>query len=166
VLAFDSSTRDFYSTNNTAVIATFADVLRAYDINGANGVDVHTTLTNVNTIATGHVARVDNPHSVTAAQVGADPAGTSTALTNGCATGTDLSGNVFSNGLIKTVGTAFTSAGTGEVQTVVNAMSVLTNGNLTISYSNDMLYFNIPLATCTGIVWNIGGTNILMKKDN
>jgi hypothetical protein len=42
----------------------------------------------------------------------------------------------------------------------------ITNINLTIGYSNNMLYFNIPLATCTGIVFNVGGTNILLKQNN
>jgi hypothetical protein len=130
VLAFDSSTRDFYSTNNTAVIASFTDVLRAYDINGANGVDVHTTLTNINTIATGHVARVDNPHSVTAAQVGA--------VSNNAA-GIAAAGGITTN--------EFTP-------------------QLTITYSNNMVYFNAPLGTVTGMVFNIGGSNILMKAVN
>ena len=42
----------------------------------------------------------------------------------------------------------------------------LTNGNLTIGYSNNMIYFNIPLSSCTGVVFNVGGTNILLKQNN
>jgi hypothetical protein len=46
-------------------------------------------------------------------------------FTNGAASGTNLSGSVFSNGLIKTVGTAFTPAGTSAV---LSAAGTLTNG--------------------------------------
>jgi hypothetical protein len=38
--------------------------------------------------------------------------------------------------------------------------------NLTITYSNNMVYFNAPLGTVTGMVFNIGGSNILMKAVN
>jgi hypothetical protein len=48
----------------------------------------------------------------------------------------------------------------------ITAAGGMTNGNLTIGYSNNMIYFNIPLATCTGIVFNVGGTNILLKQNN
>jgi len=43
---------------------------------------------------------------------------------------------------------------------------VLTNGNLKISYSNNMLYFCVAESSCTGFVFSPGGTNILLKKDN
>jgi hypothetical protein len=51
-------------------------------------------------------------------------------LTNGCASGTDLSGSVFSNGLVRTVGTAFTATGTNAVRGVI-AEPGTTTTNLT-----------------------------------
>ena len=60
----------------------------------------------------------------------------------------------------------------GSTGTVVNGIAsasiagVLTNGNMSIGYSNNMIYFNIPIVSCTGIVFNIGGSNVLMKQVN
>jgi filamentous hemagglutinin len=51
-------------------------------------------------------------------------------LTNGCASGTDLSGSVISNGLIRAVGTALTSTGTNAVRGVMTEPGTTTT-NLT-----------------------------------
>lgn len=43
---------------------------------------------------------------------------------------------------------------------------VLTNGEVSITYSNDMLWFHADRASITGLVFCIGGTNILLRRDN
>jgi hypothetical protein len=146
-LSFDgSSYRALYSTNSGVTVADWIDIFRVYDADGGNGVAVRDTLTN-------HTAQI----------AGKEAAGTAAAITNGCASGTNLSGSVFSNGLIKTIGSAFTAAGSNAVLGVVG--TVFTT-QLTIGYSNNMIYFKAPLNTITGMVFNVGGSNIMLKAVN
>jgi hypothetical protein len=69
--------------------------------------------------------------------------------------------------------TGITAAQVGAVSNnaagIAAAGGVTTNSftaQLTITYSNNMIYFNAPLNTITGMVFNIGGSNILMKAVN
>jgi hypothetical protein len=110
--------------------------------------------------AAAHTNRTDNPHAVTAAQVGAVPtndprylaaltnaadfdvAGAAAAVTNGLPSGTNLTGSVFANGRLTALGSAFTGAGTSAVQTIITPYSnpaittigsLATNGTVTLN---------------------------------
>ena len=140
--------------------ASFAQTARLGDLKPSSLV-----VTNASSSAelAAHTNRTDNPHAVTAAQVGAvsnTPAGIAAAGGFTGAVYAAQSGPTWAGGVL-TIGTNGFGGGGGSVPA-----GTLTNGNLTIGYSNNMLYFNIPLATCTGIVFNVGGTNILLKQNN
>jgi hypothetical protein len=86
--------------------------------------------TNAQAVATGHVARVDNPHSVTPAQIGAvsnTPEGIAAAggVTNGGAT---INGSPITNGA------AITVTGTGLTSAQVSTITTYTTTNPTFAF--------------------------------
>lgn len=87
-----------------------------------------------------------------------DTAGAAAAITNGCASGTNLSGSVFVNGRITSVGTAFTGAGTTAVQAAVAPVGYLlpesTSTLATVTQLNTAT--NSAVTAATNLVQTVG----------